>query len=194
MNEQVKVSSFGKQDKTLIITDTTIQLEKLVIKREEITEIIYDIQAIVFYRFLVGRKYHIGFKTPTQQLNLIFRSYFGISQEYFTNVCNRIIEEVWEKATDTIWRKNKNLLLAGDVVQIGQCQLHKNGIFLIKQQKQISWENLHYEVLYDRLVLNHKNDSSVYTNLYFANTWNIDILISLLDWITKENGLAEWRE
>ncbi|MDQ3292514.1 MAG: hypothetical protein M3Q05_14600 [Bacteroidota bacterium] len=191
MNEKVKVSSFVGKNKALIITEDTIQFENLIIQREEVTEIIYDIQAIVFYRFNIGRKYHIGLKTPNQHLNLLFRSYFGINREYFTDLCNRIIDKIWEKTTDQIWARKKQLLLAGGVVQVGNCQISKTGIVLTKQQKQIPWENLHYEVLYNRVVLNHKNDPTIFTNLYFVNTWNIDILIALLDWITKENGLAE---
>ncbi len=194
MNEKVKVNSFGRQNKTLIITGTTFKFENLKIQRDEITEILYDIQAIVFYRFSIGEKFRLGLKTPTQQLNLFFRSYFGIDQEYFTDLCNRIMDEIWEETTNEIWERSKNSLLAGGVVPIGNSELHKNGIVLTNQQKQISWENLHYEVLYNRVVLNHKNDPTIWTNLYFENTWNIDILIALLNWITKENGLAELQQ
>ncbi|PSR56855.1 hypothetical protein AHMF7605_26825 [Adhaeribacter arboris] len=191
MNEKVKVNSFGKKDKFLRITGTTIQFKNKQIQREEITEIIYDVHIIVFYRFSVGRRYYIGLRTPTQQLDLVFKSFFGLSLDYFTELCNRITEEIWEKTTDKIWAENKKLLLAGKAVHVGNCQISKKGMVLTKQQKHIGWENLHYEVLHDRLVINHSADSSIWTNLYFENTWNIDILIALLDWITKDNGLAE---
>ncbi|WP_146153684.1 hypothetical protein [Adhaeribacter arboris] len=191
VNEKVKVNSFGKKDKFLRITGTTIQFKNKQIQREEITEIIYDVHIIVFYRFSVGRRYYIGLRTPTQQLDLVFKSFFGLSLDYFTELCNRITEEIWEKTTDKIWAENKKLLLAGKAVHVGNCQISKKGMVLTKQQKHIGWENLHYEVLHDRLVINHSADSSIWTNLYFENTWNIDILIALLDWITKDNGLAE---
>lgn len=191
MKETIKLSSLGKKNKALLISEETIQFSGKTIRREEITELKYGLSALVFYRFLVGRKHHIGFKTPTEQVNIIFKSYFGIAEEYFTDLCNQIIDEVWERATDKIWNKNKNLLIAGGVMLVGNCQVSKNGVFINQKQKLISWEDLHYEIKYDRLVLNHKSNDNVWTNLYFKDTWNIDILIALLDWITKENGLAE---
>ena len=197
MKELVKVSSFGKKDKILSIDQEIIRFQDQAIRIMEITEIKYAISVIQFYRFSLGNRYQIGFKTPSQQVNIILKSYFGLQNDYFADLCNRIIAEIWEPVTDSILQANMDLLLAGGTMQVGNCQVSKEGIFITqshaitRQQQFISWEDLYYEEKYDRLVLNSKSDYHIWTNLYFQDTWNIDILIAILDWVTKENGLAE---
>jgi hypothetical protein len=181
----------------LSVNKETIRFGETTIRREEITEIKYWIGGIQFYRFLVGRWYHIGLKTPANQVNIILKVYLGIGNDYFSDLCSRIIDEIWEPVTDRLYNKNKELLLAGGTMLVGTCQVSKAGILINRsngfssKQKRISWDDLDYEKKYDRLVLNSKSDPGAWVNLYFQHTWNIDILMTLLDWVTKENGLAE---
>jgi hypothetical protein len=197
MNEAVRVSSFGGKEKILSIDEETIRFQEKKIPRQEITGIKYWVSAIEFYRFPVGRQYHIGLKTPSDQLNITLKSYFGIGNGYFHRLCNRIIEEIWDPVTDRIWDKAIAVLRAGEAWQVDNCQVSKDGILITRNQvitkKQIliSWPDLHYEKKYDRLVLNSKKDPRVWANLYFHDSWNVDLLMALLDWLTREGGLAE---
>ena len=200
MYEVIKANSFGERMHVLTIENDFIQFNDVVLLREEITEIKYSISALQFYRFSVGRRYHIGFRTKSAQIDLIFRSYLKIGNTYFNNLCDRILDEVWEPITDRIWSNYIHLLLKGESVDIGNCTLSKSGLVLSKnllfQNKQqfIPWDNLRFEKKYDRLTLSDTNDPTAWSNLYYQGTWNIDILISLLDWITKEGGLMELNE
>jgi hypothetical protein len=196
VEEVVRVSSFGAKNKVLAIDADTIRFGEKTIRREEITAIRYWIEAIVFYRFAVGRQYYLGFRTPTDQLDITLTSYLGIGNDYFAGLCDQVMAEVWEPVTDAIWQKTIDTLRAGGVVPVGTCQVRRDGILitqdrlLSKEQNLISWAGLHYEKKYDRLVLNSTSDQAVWTNLYFRDTWNIHILMTLLDWISQEDGLA----
>ena len=194
MKELVKTHSLGEKDKLIFITGEFIQYEKKVLNLNEITGIHSWISGIQFYRFLIGRKYHIGLKTPTDQINFLFTCYFGISQKYFNKLYNQVLGKIWEPVTTRIWNLNYELVKAGGAMQVGNCQLSKDGILLIRQKKQINWDDFYYEIKYDRVVLNSKTDSTLWMNLYFKDTWNLDVFISLLDWITKENGLSELKQ
>ncbi len=197
MNEAIKLHSFGPKNKVLLINKEVIKFNRQTIVRKDIIGIKQYASALQFYRFRVGEQHYLGLKTATAQIDILLSCYFNIDQDYFIDLESRIIEEIWEQTTDQIWLAQKNTLINNGVVTVGNCQINQQGIFLNKdhaltpKQQQIKWAELQYEVLHDRLVLNNQNDYAVYTNLYFKNTWNIDVLISLLDWITQENGLGE---
>jgi hypothetical protein len=197
VNEAIKLNSFGPKNKVLLINREIIQFNRQTIARRDITGIKQYASAMQFYRFRIGEQHYLGLKTATGQIDILLTCYFGIDQHYFIDLQNRIIEEIWEQTTDQIWLAHTNTLLNNGVVMVGNCQISRQGILLIKnnaltpKQQQIKWAELQYEVLHNRLVLNNQNDYAVYNNLYFKDTWNIDVFISLLDWITQENGLGE---
>lgn len=197
MNEAVRTNSFKGKDKTLLIDEELIQFRDKEIERSKVSGLRYWISAIEFYKFPIGRKYHIGLRTENEQIDIIFKSYFGVGNAYFTDLCSRIIDEVWEPLIAQIMNSAVDLLIAGEEVQFGHCTVSKDGVLITKdnaiakKQSLISWADLHYQKNYDRLVLNSKSDHRLWTNLYFQESWNIEILMALLDWITKEDGLQE---
>ncbi|RDC64821.1 hypothetical protein [Adhaeribacter pallidiroseus] len=196
MNEAIKSNSFGPKNKVLRINNKVIQFNRQTIARKDIVGIKQYARAMQFYRFRVGEQHYLGLKTATAQIDILFTCYFSIDQDYFIDLENRIIAEIWEQTTDQIWLAGKTTLLNHGTLTVGPCQISRQGILVTKgnalpiKQQQIAWADLQYQVLHDRLVLNNQNDYAVYTNLYFKNTWNIDVLIALLDWITQENGLG----
>jgi hypothetical protein len=197
VNEAVRTNSFKGKDKTLLIDEELIRFDEKEIERSKISGIRYWISAIEFYKFPIGRKYHIGLKTENEQIDIILKSYFGVGNAYFTDLCNRIIDEVWEPVIAQIMNPAVDLLIAGEEVRFGHCTLRKDGVLITKnnaitkKQSLISWADLHYQKNYDRLTLNSKSDHRLWTNLYFNESWNIEILMALLDWITIEDGLEE---
>lgn len=197
MNELIKHHSFGEKKNQLVINEDIIEYQGIIIKRDEITGIKYWISANIFYKFSIGTTYYIGIQSKKEQIDFVFTGYLGISDNYFQNVCEQIIDEIWEPVLVQIWNHQVDLLLSGHVITVGPCQLNSEGIFLRKDQlihKQklfIPWKDLKYEKKYDRLVINSTSDSAVYKNLYYKDCWNIETLLSLLHWITEENGLTE---
>jgi hypothetical protein len=197
VNKEVKVSSFGEENNLLLIDSETIRFQEKEMQRDKITGIKYWISAIEFYEFPIGRKYHIGLKTSNEKIDIIFKSYFGVGNSYFFHLCTQIIDEIWEPIIGNILETETVLLSAGGAIQFGHCQISKDGVLISresrigKNRKLIGWTDLQYEKKYDKLVLNSKNDPGVWTNLYFKDCWNIEVLLAFLDWITIENGLAE---
>ena len=197
MNEAVKIDSFKRKDKTLLINEVVIQFHEKEIGRSKISGIKYWISTIEFYKFSIGRQYHIGLRTENEQIDIILKSYFGFGNAYFTDLCSRIIDEVWEPVISQVMNSAVDLLIAGEEVQFGQCTVSKDGVLITKnnaitrKRSLIGWADLHYQKKYDRLVLNSKSDHKLWTNLYFNKSWNIEILMALLDWITNEDGLQE---
>lgn len=197
MNEIIKVSSLGEKNKRLIIDDKVFSFNDQKIPFNQVTGLKYGVSLMPFYRFSVGRKYHIGLKTPTDQVDLVLRSYFRMSNSYLQSIYNQIIELIWEPVTDQLLSQSMDLLLTGQTFGVGNCRISKAGIVinkdagLTKKPQLISWDDLSYEEKYDRLVLNSKNNQSIWTNLYFLDNWNVDILMAILDWLYKEDGLAE---
>ncbi|MGV3586035.1 MAG: hypothetical protein ACO1OF_03445 [Adhaeribacter sp.] len=200
MNETVKVSSFGEKDKALFIDGEIIRFQNKEIRQENITGIRYWISAIEIYEFIIGRNYYIGLKTPDEQLDINFKSYFGFSNSYFSKICKQVIDKIWEPAYERIWNRETDKLIAGDVIKFGHCQLSNKGVLILKEnllsrkEQEISWMDLSYEKKYDRLVLNSTSNPNIWTNIYYKDSWNIEILMALLDWITKENGLEEMQQ
>lgn len=195
MIEEVKASSFGEKNIPLLIDNEIIRFQEKEIQWKKITEIKYWISAIEFYKFPIGRKYHIGLKTSVEKIDIIFKSYFGIGNSYFSNLCTQIIDEIWEPIIENILKMGTDKLSNGGAIQFGHCQISREGVHITKgnmiskSQKLIEWKDFEYEKKYDKLVLNSKKDQSIWTNLYFEDCWNIEVLMAFLDWITKEDGL-----
>ncbi|MEJ8802154.1 hypothetical protein [Pontibacter sp. H249] len=194
MMEALKVNSFGKADKPLLIDDGMIQYNGKTIKIDQIIGIRYWISSIEFYKFTIGRKFCIGFKTQSDQLDITFRSWFGVGNDYFYGISSKIIDEIWNPVNEQVLNREAEALSKGGVVRFGNCHLSRVGVILVRggkkeQLQTIGWEDLIYEKKYDRLVIGSKSDHSLFMNLYYEDSWNIEVLMGLLDWITKENGL-----
>ncbi|QNF31849.1 hypothetical protein HUW51_03610 [Adhaeribacter swui] len=200
MNETIKLSSFGRKNKVLLINEEVIQFNRRTIFRKDIIGIKQYAKALQFYRFRVGEQHYLGLKTATQQLDILLTCYFDIDQDYFLDLEDRITAAIWEQTTDQIWLRHKEILKNNGTIAVGHCQVSRTGITLHKatdltgKPLLITWPELHYQILHDRLVLNNQTDYAIYTNLYFKDTWNLDVFIALLDWITQENGLGELPE
>lgn len=191
MNKKVKINSFGSRTRLLQLDDNVVRFCGKSIHRKEITGIKYWISQIVFYRFSLGRKYHIGFKTADGQLDLVFRSFFGISNKYFMKLCDKVLDEIWEPVTDKLFRESTGLLAAGQPVDYEYCQLNSQGVLLPKKQQLITWDDLVYEDKHDRLVLSSRSNHGIWTSFEYETYWNIDVLAAVLDWVTQEGGLEE---
>jgi len=191
INKQVKLHSFGSRNSPLVIDVETISFKGKQLRIKEINGILYWVSPVVFYHYMIGRRYHIGFRTPDDQLDIVFRSFFGFSKKYFKKLCNKILDAVWEPVTDNILQQAMDALRAGKIADFEHCQVSAEGVYLCRKQHLITWDDLAYDKMYNRLVLNSKTDHAVFTNLELSKCWNVDVLITLLDWLTEQGGLKE---
>jgi hypothetical protein len=74
-------------------------------------------------------------------------------------------------------------------LDIGKCQVSERGITW--SGKLIQWSDLSYQKNYNRLTINSKSNLKVYTNLYYLENFNVDVLLGILHWIYKGDGIQQ---
>jgi hypothetical protein len=184
INQKIKLNSFGKKDQAFLLNDTLISLGDTQIKLAEITHFKFGVAVLQMGMFVVGRKYQMHIKTPTTRFNL-----------YFDLLFHKIVNGVWLRIGDRLLAEMIQAVKAGTTLKLSHCKISKTGITLHRNagraQKEffITWDDLHYEKKYNRLVLNSKAQPRRWVNLYYLDNWNVDILMDFLDWVYKENGL-----
>jgi hypothetical protein len=128
----------------------------------------------------IGTRYFIHLKTATMKIELNFRSYFGISRGVQYQRYAKLLEDIWDDTLVRILNEMIAQIEEGKSVAIEKCIVSERGIeynnFLI------GWEDLSYQVNYNRVTINSKSDSSVFTNLYYTDDWNAHVLRYYLDW------------
>lgn len=189
MKTIIKTSSFGKADKQLQISDSELVYNGVSIKLDEITAFKYGIESIQFDMFAVGRKYVVDVISTNAQIKLVFKSYFRFSETYFVDLFNNLVELVLNKVADRLLDESIAKVLNGAPVEVGNCVVSKEGITL--KDFLIKWPDLSYQRNYDRLTVNSNSNPSIWTNLYYLESYNSVILLALLTWVFKHNGLAE---
>ncbi|WP_197088618.1 hypothetical protein [Rufibacter radiotolerans] len=176
----------------MAIDEDSILFDGQTILKSDITELKFWISSVEFYKFSIGKHYQIGFKTEKNQIDIHLRSYLGISDRYFLHLFNQILDKVWDPLTQRIFQRNLREWSENRLVNIAGCQLRDDGIISHKQgliQKErifILWQNLHFDKKFDRLTFTDSKDNSIWLNLYYKDNWNIEILISLLEYISEE--------
>jgi len=149
-----------------------------------------------FQAYPIGRKYYLSFKSLDKQIDLVFTSYFGISRNYFQNLYDQILETVWDKTAERLFAEKMQLMQSQTGWNVGNCVFKKDGVLIrqqnsvFKDQKFIPWHELAYKQNYNRLSLHSKTNSQIWTNLYYTENWNVDLLMNILDYLYEENGLA----
>ena len=149
-----------------------------------------------FQAYPIGRKYYLSIKSPEKQIDLVFTCYFGISRSYFEKLYDLILETVWDKTAERLFAEKMQLLKSDTGWKVGNCLFRKDGVMIrqpnliSEDQKFISWSDLTYKKNYNRLSLYSKTNTHIWTNLYYTENWNVDLLIDILDYLYEENGLA----
>jgi len=189
LEELIKITSFSKPDKILKILKDELIYDSSTINFNEVNCFKYGTEPIQLDMFHIGRRYVIDLKAEEKQVKIIFKSYFGISKTYFTNMFQEIINRIWKDVATRIIESTINTLVERGELKIGKCLITNKGIII--SDILIPWIDLSYQKNYDRLTLNSKTNSKLWTNLYYLQDYNVDVLMVVLDWIFKENGLDE---
>ncbi|KAA5549089.1 hypothetical protein [Adhaeribacter rhizoryzae] len=196
LHEKVRLNSFGERNHTLILNANYFILNNTQIKLADITQIKFGVNSVQFGMFPLGNRYHLSLKTAGQEFNLVLHSYWGIRNNYLVNLYEKLVNGIWLRIGERLTDDAINCLKANNSFVVGPCTVSRSGIKL--QQKSafsvnaelITWNDLFYEVKYDRLVINSKKDSRLWLNLYFLEYWNTEVLREVLEWLFTENGLT----
>jgi len=197
IRKQVKINSFGGKKHALHLDDNVFSFNATTISLQQITHFKFGMQVMQVGMFLVGRKYQVSFKTPTQQVDLVFRSYFKIGNKYFDKLFYKIINGIWLRIGDRLLEQAIKEIMSGGIIAVGNCAANRKGITLnldagfTKKQYLIPWPDVSYDKMFDRLVINSKSNNRIWMKLPYLEHWNVDVLTELLEWIFKEGGLSE---
>jgi hypothetical protein len=189
LNERIKYSSFSSPDKELVIQGNELLFDFKKIKLDDVTEFKYGIEPIQVDMFSVGRKYIIDLKSKDEKVVIVFKSYFGLSKAYFDSLFNRTLIELWNGTAVRISDESINKIINGDSIVIGKCIVSLQGITY--NNFLICWNDLIYQKRYNSLTISSRSNANAWTNLYYTQVYNVDVVMTVIDWIFKYDGLKE---
>jgi hypothetical protein len=190
MEEIIKLTSFGRANQQLLIRDGALTFDHSSIDLQSVTGLQYGVAAIRLDMFSIGRKYLIALRTKDDVSKIVFKSYMGVSRNYFDRIYKQILDEIWEETILRLIENAINAIRKGETWTIGKCNVYMDGILYGKEL--IQWADLSYQKNYNRLTINSKSNPKVYTNLYYLENFNVDVLIGILHWIYHENVIEEF--
>jgi hypothetical protein len=188
MVQEIKTSSFGRVNKRLKISDGKLVFISHQIDLQSVTHFKYGVEPIQVDMFYVGRKLVIELKSD-EHVKIVFKSYFGFSWKDFSILYGNILSEVWQDTAIRIFDESIESLRRGETVTVGKCALSREGISF--DNFKINLRDLSYQKNYNKLTLNSKSNAKIFTNLYYLEDYNVDVLMAVLDWIYKSDGLQE---
>ncbi|HEU5147958.1 MAG TPA: hypothetical protein VFT90_14630 [Chryseosolibacter sp.] len=159
--------------------DDLIHKEKK-IRLSDVIAIKFGWKPIRLDMYRIGGRYVVELKTLDKKIKLDFPYYFGIFKKRQ--------EDNFEKLTDAIWDITVVRLLntmiedinGGKSVRIDKCTVNVEGI--LYNDFLIRWEDLSYQKNYNRLTINSKSNTKVWTNLYYTEVDNVHVLMQYLEW------------
>ncbi|CAN5882367.1 hypothetical protein BH24BAC1_BH24BAC1_10440 [soil metagenome] len=187
IHTKVKPHPFAIRKHVLSVTEEVISYRGQSFSFDQITDMRYGIESIPFYRDSLGVTYTINLQVSQRRMDLVFRSLFGLDDDFYSDLFSQLMDLIWEKAGERLVQEKWDLLQAGKRVEVGNCELTEDGLTFqmhsgfSTKSRFVSWDDLTYEKLYNRLVLNSSSDLTIYTNLPYTETWNVDVLIDILD-------------
>jgi len=196
-SEQIKLNSLGSKQHPIYLDKEKIAFAETEIQLGQISDLKFGLTLMQFYRFSLGTQYALSFKSPDKEINLVFRNYLDLSNYYFDTLYYQILDTVWDQVADRLLNEKKQQLQSESGLIINHCVFQKQGITIYRrnlfsaQKDIITWEDLIYQKKYDRLSIYSKRNSQVWTNLFYTDTWNVEFLMLILDWLYEQNGLAE---
>jgi hypothetical protein len=113
MNIFVRVISFGKPSKQLIIQENKLVFDHSLVDLNSVTGLKYGMEAIRLEMFSIGIKYLISFRTGDTDTKIIFRCYFGFGRDYFNEIYKSVLDEVWESTAVRLVDEAIGILRAG---------------------------------------------------------------------------------
>ena len=189
MKELIKTNSLSSEKNQINIQDNILEFDNYRIDLNSITEMKYGLEPISFYKFYVGRKYKIELKNSDNVKSIILRSYFGLSSKYFHKVFTEILNNIWKYTGVRLVNEAIESLKSGNSVTAGKCLITPEGVTF--KNILVNWDNLVYQKNYGRITLTDKSNHKHWTNLYYLEAYNTDVLSHILDWAYKQEGIKE---
>jgi len=195
--EYIKLNSFERKKHRIYLDDEKFAFADTEISLSHISDLKFGLKMMQFHLFSLGRKYSFSVKSLEKEIELVFKSYFGLGNNYFDTLYHQILDAVWDRVADRLLAEKIQELKSEKGLSVGNCVIRTAGITIYQQSffsekaAFISWQDLTYKKNYNRLSVYSKTNSQIWTNLFFTENWNVEFLMHILDWLYEQNGLAE---
>ena len=197
LSGNIKLNALARKQHRIFLDEEKIAFGETEINLSHISDLKFGLSLMQFYRFSLGTKYLLSFKSPVSEINLVFRNYLELEKKYFNTLYYQILNAVWDQTADRLFaekiqqlKSDKGLIVGNCVFQLSGITIYRQNLFSAKEEF-IAWEDLIYHKNYNRLSIYSKRNSQIWTNLFYTEIWNVDLLIPILDWLYEQNGLAE---
>ena len=191
---ELKCGLFDRKRK-LILADGYLEFENKVFREKEftrlnkdnITDFKHGTDWIIWYRFIVGRRFSITFKdTENRELKIRFNTYFGLNQHYI-QMYSDIVDDIWDYYHQEIVNRYLSRFHNKEELIIQGLRISGQGIHLLGQQSILPWTRIRIKEYYDYFVvydIDHpESNSSVRYNEYES-----EILWSIIKENIKQHG------
>lgn len=146
----------------------------------DVTAVRFGWLPIRFYHFTIGSRWMLVLKTTDREIKINYPSYFGMFQDRQYEKFNTLLNVIWDSTVQRLLHAMMHELDKGKIITIGKCAVSKDGISL--SNFLIKWNDLVYQKNYNRLTINSRSRSDIWTNLHYTETDNVQLLMSFLEW------------
>ncbi|HEX8040063.1 MAG TPA: hypothetical protein VF490_12970 [Chryseosolibacter sp.] len=145
-----------------------------------VTAIKYGWVPIQLDMFTIGGRYLIELKTADHNLKMNFRYYLGLFAKRQSANFQCMLEAVWDMTVVRLLSAMIDDIENQRTVIVGNCRVNGDGILL--KNFLIHWDDLFYQRNYNKLTINSRSNAEIWTNLYYAETDNVHVLVHFLEW------------
>lgn len=147
---------------------------------KEVIAIRFGYAPIRLDMFSIGSRFMVDLLTDKQEMRINFRSFFGFGKNREYRKYSELLDQLWDPVVVRLLNELIAIIESGDSVNVDRCKITPEGVIYNKQV--IRWDDLSYQVNYNRLTINSNSNSKVFTNLYYTETYNVHPLRYFLDW------------
>ena len=128
----------------------------------------------------IGTKYSFGFVTEDIHIVTSFKCWLGINAKRQHARYKELINGVWDSIVIRLYHELVHLVEDGHSAPVGPCTITPAGI--IYSGFLITWDDLSFQVNYNRLTISSKSNPAIWTNLYYNEVYNVYPLRYFLEW------------
>ena len=153
--------------------------EQTKINATDIVDFKHGMDWIVWYKFTVGRKFMVTFKTiENKELKIVFSSYFGIDG-YLNQAYADIVEDIWQLYHQKIVDKHLERFYNDETLTLQGVTINSKGIRLDPKGSLLPWDRVSIKEYYSYFAIHDKDMPAVHKRISY-NEYETEILWSMI--------------
>jgi len=193
MKEYLLKSGLFDRPRRLILSDSYIEWENSDLKGQEFTKVPksdiidfkYGVDAIIWYKFSVGRRYTIAVKHKgNKELSINFCSYFGLNKQYYAGYID-MLQNIWKYYHSSIVARYIDQLQNKKAIQILGFNLNEECIELGEKRKLVPWNQIAAKDYFKYFAVYNENDPDTHVRVSY-NDFGAETLRSIIRYAVRE--------